>query len=61
MKYDWMIDVLADLETFSAANDMPKLASELAEIKLIAAVEIATKEAHEAQANGPDSVRRRPH
>ncbi|MFY0596847.1 MAG: hypothetical protein JXQ85_10490 [Cognatishimia sp.] len=50
MKYDWMLDVLADLEAFALANDMQDLAAELADLKLIAAADIALKEANETEA-----------
>lgn len=61
MKYDWIIDVITDLETFSCANNMQALAAELAELKLLAAVEIATKEAHEANRKDSAAGRHGPH
>lgn len=61
MKYDWIIDVIADLETFSSANNMQELAAELAELKLIAAVEIAAKEEQEAKRARSESGRHGPH
>lgn len=50
MKYDWMLDVIADLEAFALANEMSELASELADLKLIAAANIAQKETIELEA-----------
>ena len=61
MKYDWIMDVIADLETFSTANNMRQLAMELAELKMIAAVEIAAKEEQEAKSLLVKSGRHRPH
>lgn len=61
MKYDWIMDVIADLETFSTANNMRQLAMELAELKMIAAVEIAAKEEQEAKSLMVKSGRHRPH
>ncbi len=43
MQRDWILDVLADLEAFSSANGLPKLAEQLADTKLIAAAEIASQ------------------
>lgn len=50
MTYDWIIDVISDLETFSSANEMDGLARELADLKLTAALEIAAKEARDRDA-----------
>lgn len=61
MKYDWIMDVIADLEAFSSANNMRQLAMELAELKMIAAVEIAAKEEQEAKSILVKSGRHRPH
>lgn len=61
MKYDWIMDVIADLETFSTANNMRQLAMELSELKMIAAVEIAAKEEQEAKSLLVKSGRHRPH
>ncbi len=43
MQKDWILDVLADLETFSSANGLSRLAEHLAETKLVAAAEIASQ------------------
>ena len=43
MAYEWMIDVLLDLRTFAAENNMPALAVQLDDAKLTAAIEIASK------------------
>ena len=39
--YDWIIDVLTDLRTFSHANGLHKLAVELEDVALLAAAEIS--------------------
>lgn len=43
MAYAWMINVLLDLRTFAAENNMPALAVQLDDAKLTAAIEIASK------------------
>lgn len=43
MRHDWILDVLQDLCTYTSANGMADLAEHLADAKLIAAMEIATK------------------
>lgn len=50
MKYDWILDVLADLKAFSAANGLTALAEELDEVNLLAATEISTVLAKEQEA-----------
>ncbi|WP_299353932.1 hypothetical protein [uncultured Shimia sp.] len=42
MKYDWILDVLADLKTFAHANDLRVLADQLEETRQIAAIEIVS-------------------
>ncbi|MCH2249802.1 hypothetical protein [Cognatishimia sp.] len=46
--YDWIIDVLTDLRTFSHANGLHKLAVELEDVALLAAAEISTRQAQDA-------------
>ena len=41
MTHEWIIDVLLDLRTFAAKNEKNALASQLADDKIIAVVEIA--------------------
>ncbi len=41
MAHEWIIDVLLDLRTFAAKNDMNALAAQLDDTKLMAAIEIA--------------------
>ena len=41
-RYDWIIDVLSDLRTFSQANGLHQLATELEDITLLAAAEISS-------------------
>ena len=48
---DWILDVLADLKSFALANDLGKLAEQLDDTTLIAAVEIASQ-AEEARERG---------
>lgn len=40
MVHEWVLDVLADLQSFADANDLPGLAAHLEEAGLIAAAEI---------------------
>ena len=42
MQNDWILDVLADLKTFAAANGLSALAEQLDDTSLIAAVELAS-------------------
>lgn len=42
MQHDWILDVLADLQTFAHTNKLTVLAEQLGDIKLIAAAEILT-------------------
>lgn len=42
MGRNWIIDVLADLHTFAARNELPLLAGELEKAKTVAVVEIGT-------------------
>ena len=48
-RYEWIIDVLSDLRTFSQANGMHKLATELEDITLLAAAEISTRTAQDTR------------
>ena len=42
MKYDWILDVLADLRTFAQANGLDGLADQLDDTRLVAATEIVS-------------------
>ena len=42
MKYDWILDVLADLRTFAQANGLAGLADQLDDTRLVAATEIVS-------------------
>ena len=42
MQNDWIIDVLADLNSFALTNGMPKLAEQLESAALVASVELAS-------------------
>ncbi|MDB4111342.1 hypothetical protein N9571_02115 [Yoonia sp.] len=56
MGNDWIIEVLADLQSFADHNDMPLLCAQLDEAMLIATVEVATRRHHPAQWSGDDSA-----
>ena len=43
MGHDWIIDVLTDLRTFAAANDLEALAAKLDDTQLFAEAEIASR------------------
>jgi hypothetical protein len=43
MQYGWVMDVLADLKGFAHQNGMPRLAEELDDVAMVAAVEIEAK------------------
>ena len=43
MTHEWIIDVLLDLRTFAAKNDMNALAAQLDDAKMMAIIEIASK------------------
>lgn len=42
MKNDWIIDVLADLNSFAKSNGLPELATQLEQTALVASVELAS-------------------
>ena len=43
MGHDWILDVLADLQTFARANGLPTLAAQLTDASFVARAEIASK------------------
>ena len=43
MGHDWIIDVLTDLRTFAAANDLDALAAKLDDTQLFAREEIVSR------------------
>ena len=43
MGHDWIIDVLTDLKTFAAANDLNALAAKLDDTQLVAEAEIGAR------------------
>jgi hypothetical protein len=43
MSHDWVIDVLTDLRRFADRNGLPRLAMQLQESALLAAMEIAAR------------------
>ena len=42
MGHDWIIDVLTDLKTFAAANDLDALAKKLVDTQLVARAELVS-------------------
>ena len=44
MQSDWILDVLADLKTFAAANGLPALAEQLDDTAIVALAEISDLE-----------------
>jgi hypothetical protein len=57
MKYNWILDVLADLKTFAHANGLEALAEQLDDTQLIAATEIVSKaERASAQSHGDEAA-----
>jgi hypothetical protein len=40
MKHNWILDVLTDLKTFAAQNELPALAEQLGDTQLVASVEL---------------------
>ena len=44
MNNDWILDVLADLKTFSQANGLKALVEQLEDTALVAAAELASNE-----------------
>lgn len=61
MKYEWILDVIADLKSFAAVSDLPRLAAELEEVHLIAAMEIAQRLAQEETPQSAANPAQRPH
>ncbi len=55
MGHKWIIDVLSDMETFAAANGLPKLAEHLCDASLVAAAEISSLE-HALSRDGSNDV-----
>ena len=49
MQQNWIIDVLTDLRAFAAANEMPGLAEQLDDARMVALAEISTKEGQPAR------------
>lgn len=60
MTYNWILEVLSDLKTFSDANGMHRLSKELDEARLMAAVEIAAIIDIDADPDGEDRGAQRP-
>lgn len=42
MKYEWILDVLADLKVFAQANGLDSLASQLEQARKVAAADIVS-------------------
>ena len=56
MGRNWIIDVLSDLHTFAARNELPLLAGELERAKTVAVVEIGTSGGDVAMATWGDDT-----
>lgn len=53
MRSDWILDVLTDLRTFAASNNLPALAEQLDDTAIVALSEIAAlKERTDGQTHG---------
>ena len=61
MAHEWVLDVLADLQSFACANDMPALAAHLDEAGLIAAAELVTQHEGTPQDHYGEAVAARTH
>lgn len=44
MRHDWIVDMLADLQAFAKANELPDLARQLTEVLTLARHEIDLKD-----------------
>jgi hypothetical protein len=49
MKTEWIFDVLSDLRLFAQENGLPVLGEHLDDARMIAATELASKNARETQ------------
>ena len=56
MGQDWIIDVLADIRSFSEQNEMPLLCAQLDEAMIVAAVEVAARRRYSASWSAQDSI-----
>ncbi len=56
MVHEWVLDVLADLQSFADANDLTGLAAHLEEAGLIAAAEIVAQAKGASQHSYADAV-----
>lgn len=63
MTQDWILDVLSDLRTFAARNDMPALVEQLDDTLLVATAEIAARDTSSAMVGDGKPARdfHRPH
>ncbi|MGH1464337.1 MAG: hypothetical protein ACRBBQ_03160 [Cognatishimia sp.] len=59
MKYDWILDILGDLKSFSSANGLHALADELEDVQLLAVAEIASALAREREQGDTQNQGRR--
>lgn len=59
MANDWIIDVLTDLRKFAAGNDLSALAAQLDRAALVAADEIASKQARAVALMGKHATQTR--
>ncbi|WP_157440838.1 hypothetical protein [Aestuariivita boseongensis] len=56
MVHEWVLDVLADLQSFADANDLTALAAHLEEAGLIAGAELVAQAERVAQQNYGDAL-----
>jgi|Cruoilmetagenom7_1024161.scaffolds.fasta_scaffold00120_41 hypothetical protein len=49
MRNDWIMDVLADLRSFAASNDLPLLAEQLDDTALVAVAELNARNERSAK------------
>lgn len=61
MAHEWVLDVLADLQTFADANSLPALAAHLDEAGLIAAGELVPQDERTAQRAYAEAIGARTH
>jgi len=55
MRHQWVIDVLLDLQSYAASNDLPQLAGRVEEVLALARLEIlATTGAVDSDLDEPD-------
>ena len=61
MAHEWVLDVLADLQSFADANDLSALAAHLEDAGLIAAADIASQNERNLQQSYGEAIPVRAH